>query len=1010
MKREEQKDWSASVSSTRCARIAVFSALLVVMLLFNVAAALAQVQSHRLSETRVVDTNLNMGAYQINTSRINATTGYFTGNATVSDSLYVKGGVASFNGIPIPLSVGNGSNVAGVFINASNAGLYAVVDNASVIASNFGGGIIAVNTLAGVTGQVRGTLANWDDAIPTVHGWSGVTARYKISGGNNIDAFLTNGSIAVYGSQGSGVHAGYFVGNVTITSNVTVGSNICLGGVCRNTWPAGGGGGGGVNGSGVSGRIAVWNDTDKINSSASLVWDFANSRMGIGTASPQAALDVQGGTVVGNASGSGSLVANAGVYGTGINYGVYGANDSDTYGYLGSNSYGVYGQYAFGHYGYLGGSLAGVYGKGEYNSNGFLGADNVVSNVNFGVLGNSSGTVGFYNYGVYGKADGNDRGNIGVVGSVDTSTYSYAGTYGVYGRYDADNYGYLGGNGIGVFGNSTGLAGYFIGNVNVTGNLTVGTGTVFIDGKNSRIGINTTSPEYAIDVRGGMIVSNISGGSAPIAIVGLFNSSIAGYLGGASRAGMFLNSNPSAQTMYGLSATSNGTGTGTRYGMWSNASNGNNNYGVYATSSGGANSNYGIYASAAGTTNTFSGYFIYNNSVLGYAGSNDGKGLYGRGTVYGVQGDYNSTNFGYVGSENYGVYGTSTNIGVYGFGESYGVFGTNGTTYGYLGGDGSAIYGQYNGSNYGYIGSSDTGVYGRGDTYGIYAQGGFAAGYFYSGDPSTVVYLAEAVGIGVEAQGTVYGVKGASATGYAGFFDGKVWVGGGLNVTGNITAGTGTVFIDGTNSRIGIGTTRPSDSLEVQNGGLAANNSGGASVLLAGTGVFGTGSSNGVVGMTDDNHAGYLGGGSYGVKGQNTGNAYGFLGYYNSSSSTYGGVAGYGLDYGVWGEATGGSSVGVSGKGVYVGTYGEGDYGVYAYGTTYGLFAYSEGEAGHFIGNVNVTGNVTVGGLLKLSNTDSPGTCNTVSEGSVYYDASLNEPCYCDGVGGWKQFDGGGAC
>ncbi len=44
----------------------------------------------------------------------------------------------------------------------------------------------------------------------------------------------------------------------------------------------------------------------------------------------------------------------------------------------------------------------------------------------------------------------------------------------------------------------------------------------------------------------------------------------------------------------------------------------------------------------------------------------------------------------------------------------------------------------------------------------------------------------------------------------------KLNVIGNINATGNITSGTGTVFIDGTNSKVGIGTSSPSQNLEVE--------------------------------------------------------------------------------------------------------------------------------------------------------------------------------------------------
>ena len=46
---------------------------------------------------------------------------------------------------------------------------------------------------------------------------------------------------------------------------------------------------------------------------------------------------------------------------------------------------------------------------------------------------------------------------------------------------------------------------------------------------------------------------------------------------------------------------------------------------------------------------------------------------------------------------------------------------------------------------------------------------------------------------------------------------------------------------------------------------------------------------------------------------------------------------------------------------------------------------------------------------FKTNPTDSPGSCNGTTEGHLYYDASLSEPCFCNGSS-WTQFDGGGSC
>ncbi len=58
------------------ARLVLFSALLATILVINVATALAQVQSHLISEIRTIDKNLDMGSYQLKASVVNATVFY----------------------------------------------------------------------------------------------------------------------------------------------------------------------------------------------------------------------------------------------------------------------------------------------------------------------------------------------------------------------------------------------------------------------------------------------------------------------------------------------------------------------------------------------------------------------------------------------------------------------------------------------------------------------------------------------------------------------------------------------------------------------------------------------------------------------------------------------------------------------------------------------------------------------------------------------------------------------
>ncbi len=61
------------------------------------------------------------------------------------------------------------------------------------------------------------------------------------------------------------------------------------------------------------------------------------------------------------------------------------------------------------------------------------------------------------------------------------------------------------------------------------------------------------------------------------------------------------------------------------------------------------------------------------------------------------------------------------------------------------------------------------------------------------------------------------------------------------------------------------------------------------------------------------------------------------------------------------------------------------------------------------IGTDNPRARLEVTSVIKSTPTNSPGTCDVTLEGAMYYDASLNEPCYCNGSN-WLPFDGTGTC
>lgn len=70
----------------RFANLTSFLVRSIIIIMFLVATALAQMQSHRLSEIRVVDTDLNLNVYSLNATNINAT-----------DDVCITGGICLSN-------------------------------------------------------------------------------------------------------------------------------------------------------------------------------------------------------------------------------------------------------------------------------------------------------------------------------------------------------------------------------------------------------------------------------------------------------------------------------------------------------------------------------------------------------------------------------------------------------------------------------------------------------------------------------------------------------------------------------------------------------------------------------------------------------------------------------------------------------------------------------------------------------------------------------------------------
>ena len=227
----------------------------------------------------------------------------------------------------------------------------------------------------------------------------------------------------------------------------------------------------------------------------------------------------------------------------------------------------------------------------------------------------------------------------------------------------------------------------------------------------------------------------------------------------------------------GVAGNVSATGTSTYYGVAGSADTSSSEgfiYGVHGSGSGGGTS-YGVFG--INYSDSYGTYGIsYGSGNYGYLGDSS-YGAYGKNVSsanfgylgddsYGVYGKNNSSlKYGYFGSSDYGVFGESSSAGFGNFGYHGGGYGAYGRyrngSHGYLGGSSYGAYGEYNSSSYGYLGGVLHGVYGRNDYTNGYAVYGSNSGN------NTYGYLA----------GT-YGVFGQSATTYAGYFLGDVYVSG----------------------------------------------------------------------------------------------------------------------------------------------------------------------------------------------------------------------------------------
>ncbi len=323
---------------------------------------------------------------------------------------------------------------------------------------------------------------------------------------------------------------------------------------------------------------------------------------------------------------------------------------------------------------------------------------------NTAIYGNSDGSgtsSGYVNYGINGMASNHSYMNIGVGGQTTgllgslVGLYGFANSNGTNTKYGIKSYA-NGSNGdkyavyaitdgagdynYGIYASATGgttnWAGYFSGEVNVTGDMYVDAGTLFVDASSNRVGIGDTTPSYSLDLNGtfratGQIISTLATGTAPFAVTSTtLNTNLNADLLDGLHASDFMSSstdnwvNTVGDTMtgdlivhanigigktpsydldvasyaqfdsgisVGVSASPNSDrtiyvrgDTNDAYTIYADNDNtSGNGFAVYANSNGATTgTNFGIYATASGGATNYAGYFASGNVYI-----NDNVGI-----------------------------------------------------------------------------------------------------------------------------------------------------------------------------------------------------------------------------------------------------------------------------------------------------------------------------------------------------------------------------------------------
>jgi hypothetical protein len=150
------------------------------------------------------------------------------GNATIVNDLEIAGGKNLFAGTyNIPLAVGNGTDMLGIYVNSSLFGIFSDVPNGTSDRVGMVGRVM--NFTTGTT-IIEGQLASYRSGSAELVGVFARNYEYKIAngGGKEVQAYLASKTVAVYGNSDNipGALAGLFNGNINVTGTVYYGGNL----------------------------------------------------------------------------------------------------------------------------------------------------------------------------------------------------------------------------------------------------------------------------------------------------------------------------------------------------------------------------------------------------------------------------------------------------------------------------------------------------------------------------------------------------------------------------------------------------------------------------------------------------------------------------------------------------------------------------------------------------------------------------------------------------------------